>query len=411
MTALGYKHGSFVESVPEGSVSFTTIEQATFGVLGTAPAADAGAFPLNQPIGLIGDPAQIEALGATGTLRDQINNIVAAAGGTYLPRIAVVRVTEGEDAEATIANMVGSAGSATGWHAFKHAKSECGFKPKTYLAPGFTQQRIGSAANPLVAAMVPWLERQRSRMLVGLPTDKTAALAAREDFRSMALDLIAPRVLAPDPDTGLNVIQPAEAFVAGLGLKIMRDGDIAAKKPAGFWVSWSNSVIGGIVGTERPITFDYSDPDTEATLLNENRINTIVREGGWRYWGGLTAANDDDWMFSNVVRTRYALEEMVAAGFAPVVDAPMQAHAVVEAISSLDDKLLEFKNAGAIIDGRAFFLPELNVNGQLRRGVVRFEMEAEETPPMHAIITGSRRNKKFFDVFVEDVVRDLAAAA
>ncbi|MCQ4630947.1 hypothetical protein GB927_012915 [Shinella sp. CPCC 100929] len=410
MTALGYKHGSFVESVPEGSVSFTTVEQGTFGILGTAPAADAGEFPINQPIGLIGDPAQIEALGATGTLRDQINNLIVAAGGSYLPRIAIVRVTEGADAEATIANMVGSAGSATGWHAFKHAKSELGFKPKTYMLPGFTQ-RISNAANPVVAAMVPWLERQRSRMLVGLPTAKADALAARADFSSMALDLIAPRVLAPDPDTGLNIIQPAEAFVAGLGLKIMRDGDIAAKKPAGFWVSWSNSVIGGIVGTERPISFDYTDADTEATLLNENRINTIVREGGWRYWGGLTASNDDDWMFSNVVRTRYALEEMVAAGFAPVVDAPMQSTVAVEAISSLGDKLLEFKEAGAIIDGRAFFLPELNQSSQLRRGIIRFEFDAEETPPMHAIIAGSRRNKKYFDVLVEDIVRDLAAAA
>lgn len=410
MTALGYKHGSFIESVPEGTVSFTTVEQGTFGILGTAPAADTDAFPPDEPVGLSGDPAQLDALGATGTLRSQINNLIVAAGGTYMPRIAVVRVAEGADAEATIANMVGSAASSTGWHAFKHARSELKFKPKNYLVPGFTQ-RVSNAANPIVAAMVPWLERQRSRMLVGLPTAKAAALTAREDFSSMALDLIAPRVMAPDPVTGLGIIQPAEAFVAGLGLKIIRDGDIAAKKPAGFWVSWSNSVIGGITGTERPITFDYTDPDTEATELNENRINTIVHEKGWRYWGGLTASNDDDWMFSNVVRTRYALEEMVAEGFQPIVDAPMSSHAAVEALSSLDDKLLEFQNAGAIIGGRAFFLPELNLNAQLRRGIIRFEFDAEETPPMHGIITGSRKNIKYFDVFVGDVVRDLAAAA
>lgn len=46
------------------------------------------------------------------------------------PKTAIVRVTEGADAEATIANMVGSAGSMTGWHAFKGARSELGFKPK-----------------------------------------------------------------------------------------------------------------------------------------------------------------------------------------------------------------------------------------------------------------------------------------
>ena len=411
MPELTYQHGVRVASVPDGQISLTVVDQATVGILGTAPAADNAKFPLNEPVGITGDPAQLAALGATGTLRDQINNMIAAAGGTYIPKTAIVRVAEGADIEATIANMVGSAGSMTGWHAFKGARSEVKFKPKIYMVPGFVSQRLGGNANPLVAAMVPWLERQRSRMIVAAPgTNKEAAIQYREDFGSLVLDIVDPRVVAPDPDTGLNVVQPPEAFVAGLGVRIIRAGDTDSKKPGGFWVSWSNAEIGAVVGTERRISFDYDDPDTESHLLNENRINTIVREKGWRYWGGLSASSDDNWMFSNVVRTRFAIEEMAAEGFRTIVDAPMSSAVVVEAISSLDDKLLDFKTAGAILGGRAFLLPQENSNAQLRRGQLRIEFDAEETPPIHGLTIGSRRNIKYFDVFIDDLVRELAAA-
>ncbi len=411
MPELTYQHGTRVNRVPEGTVSFEIFDQEPVAILGTAPDADAAKFPLDTPIAITGDLAQIEALGATGTLGDAVNGLATASGGRFIPRTCVVRVAEGADAEATMANLVGSAGSMTGLHAFKGVRSELGFKPKTYMAPGFTGQRPGDAANPIVAGLVPFLERQRARMLVGIGgANKEAALAYRADVSSLAVDLIDPMVLAPG-EGGLPVAKPAEPYVAGLGCKIIRDGDPNSKKPAGFWVSWSNAVIGGIVGTARPISFDYTDPDTESHLLNENRINTIVRDGGYRYWGGLSASTDDDWMFSSVVRTRFAIEEMIAKDFAPIIDAPMNAPAVVEAVVSLDEKLGDLRTAGAIIEGRAFFLPAENSNGQLRRGQLRIEFDEEETPPIHGLTVGSRRNKKYFDVLVGDIVRDLAAQA
>jgi len=409
--SLDYRHGTSVVRVPEGTINLQVIDQATVGIIGTAPAADAAKFPLNQPVGLTGDLTQIADLGATGTLLDSVNHMIMASGGSYLPKTAIVRVEEGADADATLANMVGAAGSLTGFHAFKAWSSELGFKPKTYMAPGFTGLRPGDAANPLIAAMSPWLETQRAMMLAACPsTTKEDAVTHRNDTGSMTVELIDPRVMVSDPDTGLPVVAPAEPFVMGLGVRIIRNGDSESKKPAGFWVSWSNAEIGGIVDVERPMSFDYSDRDTESHFLNENQINTIVREKGWRYWGGLTASSDGDWMFSNVVRTRHAIEEMVAKDFGPIVDAPMTAPTVVNALVSLDEKLKDFKQDGAIIDGRAFFDPAENSNGALRQGKLRVEFDAEETPPIHLLEFGSRRNKKYFDVLVEDIVRELSAA-
>lgn len=409
MPELTYLHGTKIIRVPEGTVSFTVIDQAAVALIGTAPDADANLFPLDQPVGLTGFIDQINALGDTGTLKDAIANSLVAAGGRYLPKTAIVRVAEGADIDATLANVVGSAASLTGVHAFKGALSELGFKPKIYMAPGFTGQRPGDAANPVIAELAPFLERQRVMMVAGGPSTTIAdAVTWRNDTGSMHVELVDPRVTVYDETLAQNIVVPPEPFVIGLGTRIIRDGNPATKKPPGFWVSWSNAEIGGITGTERVVSFDYSDPDTEATLLNENRINTIVRDQGYRYWGGLTASSDDDWMFANVVRTRNAIEETAARSFRTIIDAPMNAPQVVEAIVSLDEFVKSFKQVGAIIDGRAFFLPQENANAPLRRGQLRIEFDAEETPPIHGLSIGSRRNKKYFDVLVEDIVRELA---
>lgn len=409
MPELTYQHGTRIIRVPEGTVSFTVIDQAAVAIIGTAPDADNTLFPLDQPVSLTGLITQINALGDAGTLKDSIANMIVATGGLYLPKTAIVRVEEGADIDATLAKVVGSAGSLTGVHAFKGALSELGFKPKIYMAPGFTSQRPGNAANPVIAELAPFLDRQRVMMVAGGPsTTYQDALTWRNDTGSMCVELVDPRVTVFGEDEAQTIVQPPEPFVIGTGIRIMRDGDPTTKKPAGFWASWSNANIGGITGTERPISFDYTDPDTESHLLNENRINTIVRDQGYRYWGGLTASSDDDWMFSNVVRTRHALEEAVARGFKTIIDAPMNAPQVVEAIISLDEFIKDFKQAGAIIDGKAFFLPDENSNRQLRHGQLRIEFKAEETPPIHGLSIGSHREKKYFDVLVDDVVRELA---
>lgn len=56
-------------------------------------------------------------------------------------------------------------------HAFSGVASELGFKPKICMAPGLTGQRPGDPPNPVIAALVPFLKRQRARMLVSIGGD------------------------------------------------------------------------------------------------------------------------------------------------------------------------------------------------------------------------------------------------
>lgn len=116
-------------------------DMSVVGLIGTAPAADALAFPLNTPVFMFSDDAEkLTDLGATGTLRSAVNLINQQLGEFQVAaKIVIVRVTEGADADATIANIVGD-GSATGLSAFLSAGSVLGHTPRLLAAPGFTSQ-------------------------------------------------------------------------------------------------------------------------------------------------------------------------------------------------------------------------------------------------------------------------------
>lgn len=115
------------------------------GLIGTAPLANATTFPLNTPVSIYSNDADaLAALGATGTLLNAVNLINAQLGDFQASaRIVVVRVAEGVNETATIANIVGD-GISTGLSAFLRAGPDLGVTPRLLCAPGFTNQ---SASN------------------------------------------------------------------------------------------------------------------------------------------------------------------------------------------------------------------------------------------------------------------------
>lgn len=111
------------------------------GIIGTAPAANALTYPLDTPVFLYSDDAAaVAALGDTGTLKDAVLLLHAQLGEFQTAaKIVVVRVTEGVNAAATIANIVGN-GTSTGLAAFLRAGPDLGVIPRLLCAPGFTSQ-------------------------------------------------------------------------------------------------------------------------------------------------------------------------------------------------------------------------------------------------------------------------------
>jgi uncharacterized protein len=121
----------------------TRADMAVVGLVGTAPAANAEMFPINDPVLIFSDdPAAMTGLGATGTLAKQIKLINDQLGSFQVAaRIVIVRVAEGQNDAETITNLVGNSALRTGIHALRNAGSKLGVVPRLLGVPGYTYQR------------------------------------------------------------------------------------------------------------------------------------------------------------------------------------------------------------------------------------------------------------------------------
>jgi phage tail sheath protein FI len=138
-----FLHGVEVLQIDTGARPIQTVRSSVIGIVGTAPDADAQAFPLNTPV-LVTRRSEMVGLGEDGTLQPALDLIYDQAGAV----VVVIRVAEEETEAATIDNVVGGIDGATGAyegvHAFLAAESIVGFSPRILIAPGFTHQRTSN---------------------------------------------------------------------------------------------------------------------------------------------------------------------------------------------------------------------------------------------------------------------------
>lgn len=263
-----FLHGIEVIQIDDGIRSIRTVTSSIIGIVGTAPEADAARFPLDTPV-LVTGPRMAAELGNDGTLKDAYSAIYAEGVNIAI----VVRVEEGLDDEATLANVVGDATEQTGIYALLLAGSVTGQTPRILIAPGFTGLGDPEAANPAANALGTVCSRQRGvGVIEGPNTTEADALTARQNYGLRRLYMVDPAVRVFDAATGEHVTRPGSAVAAGVISRTDRE--------KGFWHSPSNQLINGIAGTARPISFQINSPDTEANRLNEGDVATIVRQNG-----------------------------------------------------------------------------------------------------------------------------------
>lgn len=115
-------------------------DMSIVGMVFTAPAADADAFPYDRVVQFYSDDvAMLAKMGKTGTgpiavelINQQLGEFQAAA------TIIGVRVEEGADVAATIANLRGNINDRTGMYALLNSGAELGLTPRLICVPGFT---------------------------------------------------------------------------------------------------------------------------------------------------------------------------------------------------------------------------------------------------------------------------------
>ena len=373
-----FLHGVEVLEIDAGPRPISTVRSSVIGIIGTAPDADANAFPLNTPVLIAGsrrEAAKLDTVGdGEGTLPGALDSIFDQAGAV----VVVVRVAEGANETATIANVVGGVNSGTGdyegVHAFLGAESVLGFAPRILLAPGFSHQRPDGDANPVVSEMVGIAERLRAVIIADGPnTTDAAAIAYAGDFGSSRVYVVDPWVNKLDA-AGNTVAQPTSPCVAGLIAKSDND--------RGFWWSPSNQNINGIIGTVRPVDFVLGDANARANLLNEDKVATVIRQEGFRLWGNRTLSADPKWVFLSVRRTADIINDSLLRAHLWAVDRNITKTYVQDVVEGVNAYLRHLVTIGAILGGKCWADPELNTPDQIAQGKVYFDFDF--TPPFPA---------------------------
>lgn len=381
-----YLHGVEVLEIDSGPRPIQTIRTSVIGLCGTAPDADADAFPLNTPVMVAGNrtaAALLDTVGdGNGTLPNAIDAIFDQAGAV----VVVVRVDEGVDDAATMVNAVGGIdadGQFTGVHAFRGAASAVGFTPRILIAPGFTHQREEDAdnpgtylKNPVVAELEGIADQLRAVCIVDGPnlTDEKA-IEAVGDFGSA-------RVFFHDPwfkvyRNGVFVAEPPSARIAGIIARMDND--------RGFWWSPSNQLVNGISGLTRPVDFAMGDYNCRANLLNEQNIATTINYDGYRLWGNRTPSSDAKWTFLPVRRTADMINESILKAHLWAVDRPITRTYAEDVSAGVNAYLRTLRAKGAILGGECWPNTELNTADAIALGKVYFDFDFTPTYPAERV--------------------------
>jgi phage tail sheath protein FI len=364
-------HGISLTEIPSTSRTIATVASAMIGIVATAPAANADAFPLNTPVKVTGLADAILAAGADGTLKGALQ---AIADQVHTP-VIVVRVAPGADAAATSAAVIGAdvAGLKTGMQALLAAEAQVGIRPRIIGAPGLDTENVAKA----LAVVAKKMRAMAYAGAVG--ATRQAVLAYRAKFTERELMLIWPDFTAPLGVAGADV--PSFAAARALGLRALID------QTQGFHKTLSNVPVAGVDGLTKDVQFDIADPDSDAAILNAAGVTTMVRiNGELRFWGNRTCAPvDSDFTFESATRTAQILGDSLVAGMIWAIDKPLTPSLAKDIVAEINEAFRALARAGRILGAIATFNPDKNPVASLKAGQLVISYRYTPVPPLEAL--------------------------
>lgn len=382
-----FKHGVQVLEINEGTRVISTVSTSIIGMVCTAPDADEKMFPLNVPVLITDVVAAASKAGTKGTL----SSALAAIGDQCKPVTVVVRVAEGEGEDdeaiqaATISNIIGGAdenGQYTGLKALLTAKAVTGVKPRILGVPGLDTKEVA-------VALASICQQLRAFGYISAWGCKTLsdAIKYRDNFSQRELMLIWPDFLAWD--TTANASSTAWATARALGLRAKIDQE------TGWHKTLSNVGVNGVTGISASVFWDLQAPGTDADLLNEAGVTTLVRSDGFRFWGNRCCSDDPLFMFENYTRTAQVLADTMAEAHMWAVDKPMNDALIRDIVEGIKAKFRELKTGGYIIDADCWYDESANDKESLKAGKLYIDYDYTPVPPLENLTLRQRITDKY----------------
>jgi len=368
-------HGIKTNILTEGARAITGAATAVIGLIGTAPAAEADAFPLDQRVLVTDVRAALANIGATGTLPAALR----AIGDQCNPVIVLVRV--GVDADQAEQDALVIAGVDL----VLSAESQLNARPRILGAPG-----LDSAA--VTTHLVSVAKRLRAMVYAAAGGDTVAeAIDYAADFGDRELMLIWPN---------WSGTFAGDAVARAMGLRAQID------QQQGWHKTLSNVVVAGVTGISQDVTFDFQSEANDAALLNVGKVTTLVRfSGGFRFWGNRTCSSEPLFAFEGATRTSQVLADEIAYGLAWASDKPMTARLVRDVLNTINARFRKLAAQGRIIGGKAWYDPALNSPTDLSGGKLVIDYDFTPAAPLE----GLELNQRITDRYYADLAGQLAA--
>ncbi|EKS1206229.1 MULTISPECIES: phage tail sheath protein [Enterobacteriaceae] len=387
-----YHHGVQVLEINDGTRVISTVSTAIIGMVCTASDADTATFPLNTPVLITRVQNAIAKAGKKGTLRAALQAIADQAK----PVVVVVRVEEGTGADAdaqTLSNIIGTTdenGKYTGLKALLSAAAVTGVKPRILGVPGLDSLEVATA-------LAPVCQKLRAFGYVSAWGCKTLseAIDYRENFSQRELMVIWPDFLAWD--TTANSAATAYATARALGLRAKIDEE------QGWHKTLSNVGVNGVTGISADVFWDLQEPGTDADLLNEAGVTTLIRKDGFRFWGNRTCSDDPLFLFENYTRTAQVIADTMAEGHMWAVDKPITATLIRDIVDGINAKFRELKTGGYIVDATCWFDEGANDAESLKAGKLVIDYDYTPVPPLENLTLRQRITDKYLANLVSSV--------
>ncbi|EOC1289667.1 phage tail sheath protein [Cronobacter muytjensii] len=389
-----YHHGVQVVEVNDGTRVISTVSTAIIGMVCTASDADAATFPLNVPVLITNVQSAIANAGKKGTLAAALQAIADQAK----PVTVVVRVAEGtgdseEALTQTVSNIIGGTdenGQLTGMKALLTAEAVTGVKPRILGVPGFDTLEVA-------VALASVCQKLRAFGYVSAWGCKTVSdvIAYRKNFGQRELMLIWPDFIAWNATTSAS--DTAFATARALGLRARIDQE------TGWHKTLSNVAVNGVTGISASVFWDLQEPGTDADLLNQAGVTTLIRKDGFRFWGNRCCSDDPLFLFENYTRTAQVLADTIAEAHMWAMDKPVTPTLIRDIVDGINAKFRELKTAGYIVDAQCWVDESANDKETLKAGKLMIDYDYTPVPPLENLTLRQRITDKYLANLVSSV--------
>ncbi|CUU72306.1 phage tail protein [Campylobacter hyointestinalis] len=346
----------------------------------------------SRPIAIVGDDSTLEsglyiyssvdkALEAvgSGSIKNALEDFKATSIHTQII-LSTFKLSENENAETKKSENLASVLNAI--DALKKAEAQLMAKPKFILAPEYNDsgvhdklKQLGEYLRAVYAIEVDAINEQEALKAVENLQTKTAIISFQKVRR---LD---------------EVVRPASVFLISLYAKVMSETEY------GFSQTYSNRVIGGIIGIEQGVEF-IQGVDCEADRLRNAGITCVIADDGLRAWGGET--RDEDFSSLHTYVIFYTAIDTIFEAQKSAIDKRMRdvLKNVVDSLEAFYRRLI----ANNVVVGFTVTVPtDINDNQTISEGKIYIKHEVQEMPLLKNITNRIYRVDAYSQVLIEEL--------